>query len=216
MHIKSLKNTEHKFFSFLTWSRNQKVIGSIHCRSIWIFPKILREKKFLITETVTTMMKSKVRKEKEKKKTAIKIIHRETMYTKLKCLSLWFSTLCSPVSSSNRGKNPGTKIGIMPCNLHFFASRKAGGLYSEQVSREWHFCRLFPCIRSWKRVLFAYLACCCLPYQLWRYCRYLGDGTMPPLHQQGRQHNLEIATCSAAGDLATLRSKKRIDHLLAM
>ena len=39
---------------------------------------------------------------------------------------------------------------------------------------------------------------------------------MPPLHQQGRQHNLEIATCSAVGDLATLRSKRRIDHLLAM
>lgn len=39
---------------------------------------------------------------------------------------------------------------------------------------------------------------------------------MPPLHQQGRQHNLEIATCSAEGDLATLRSKRRIDHPLAI
>ena len=32
---------------------------------------------------------------------------------------------------------------------------------------------------------------------------------MQPLHQQGRQHNLEIATCSAVGDLATLRSKRQ-------
>ena len=39
---------------------------------------------------------------------------------------------------------------------------------------------------------------------------------MPPLHQQDRQHNLEIASCSAVGDLATLRSKRRIDHLLEM
>ena len=39
---------------------------------------------------------------------------------------------------------------------------------------------------------------------------------MPPLHQQGRQHNLEIATCSAGGDLATLGSKRRIVHVLVM
>lgn len=66
--------------------------------------------------------------ESERKRKEINFfIHRETTYTKLKCLTLWFSMLSSPVSSSNRGKNPGTKIGIMPDNLHFFLPRGRPG-----------------------------------------------------------------------------------------
>lgn len=50
-----------------------EIIGSIHCRGIWIFPKILRGKKFLITETLKIIMKSKARKAEEKKKRLIKL-----------------------------------------------------------------------------------------------------------------------------------------------
>lgn len=44
-----------------------EIIGSIHRRGIRIFPKILRGKKFLITETLKMIMKSKARKAEEKK-----------------------------------------------------------------------------------------------------------------------------------------------------
>ena len=61
------KNTEHNFFPI----SELEIIGSIHIRGIRIFSKILRGKKFLITETLKMIMKSKARKAKEKEKRLI-------------------------------------------------------------------------------------------------------------------------------------------------